>query len=240
MNRPVKTVAIIGAGTAGLCSAKHALASNMQVTIFETADQVGGTWVYTEDVGSDEHGLDVHTAMYKGLRTNLPIEIMGYPDFPIPSRENNSYVAASEIIQFLNLYAKTFNLLEHIKFKHYVVRIRPLVNVEQAVCWELIVRNLAEDRVDTYHFDAILVCNGHYHTPHWPQFPGRDLFQGQQIHSHKFRCSDPFKGELMSGWLLRTVFVKFTCWRVSQSLESNSGEGALLLIRKVMLFASRK
>lgn len=61
-------VAVIGAGTAGMCAAKHALAQGHTVTIYEQARKVGGTWVYTDDIGSDEYGLDVHSSMYKGLQ----------------------------------------------------------------------------------------------------------------------------------------------------------------------------
>ena len=66
MNMP--HVAVIGAGMSGLCSARHALANRMEVTIFEQTSQLGGTWVYTEATGQDEFGLDIHTSMYHGLR----------------------------------------------------------------------------------------------------------------------------------------------------------------------------
>lgn len=61
-------IAVIGAGTAGLCAARHAIANNCEVTVFEQAKQVGGTWVYTDQVGKNEYGLDVHTSMYQGLQ----------------------------------------------------------------------------------------------------------------------------------------------------------------------------
>lgn len=61
-------VAIIGAGASGLCSARHALANGLRVTVFEQAGELGGTWVYTDDVGTDEYGMPIHTSMYKGLR----------------------------------------------------------------------------------------------------------------------------------------------------------------------------
>lgn len=61
-------VAVIGAGTAGLCAAKTALQNGLEVTVFELAKQVGGTWVYTDTVGTDEYGLEVHTSMYQGLQ----------------------------------------------------------------------------------------------------------------------------------------------------------------------------
>lgn len=61
-------IAVIGAGTAGLCAAKTAIQYGFDVTVFEQASQVGGTWVYSDAVGTDKYGLDVHTSMYQGLQ----------------------------------------------------------------------------------------------------------------------------------------------------------------------------
>lgn len=61
-------IAVIGAGTAGLCAAKHSLQNGFDVTVFEQAAQVGGTWVYTDNIGKDTFGLDVHSSMYQGLQ----------------------------------------------------------------------------------------------------------------------------------------------------------------------------
>lgn len=61
-------ICVIGAGTAGLCAAKTALQHGLKVTVFELSKQVGGTWVYSDNVGKDEFGLDVHTSMYQGLQ----------------------------------------------------------------------------------------------------------------------------------------------------------------------------
>lgn len=182
-------VCVIGAGTAGLSGAKHSLSAGMEVTVFEQARSVGGTWVYTDDIGKDQYGLEIHSSMYKGLKTNLPKELMGYPDFPIPSQEN-SYIPSEDMLSFLQLYAKHFGIEKKIKFEHHVVRVRPHGESQ----WEVIVRDLPNDKLETYIFDAILVCNGHYHTPAYPEYPGRKLFRGKQIHSHDFRCADPFKG----------------------------------------------
>lgn len=67
----IKKVCVIGAGTAGLCAAKYSLANGMEVTVFEQANQVGGTWVYSDEIGKNKHGIDVHTSMYKGLQYEL-------------------------------------------------------------------------------------------------------------------------------------------------------------------------
>lgn len=69
-NNKMIRVAVIGAGAAGLCAARH-LASKphlYQVHVFEKSDQVGGTWIYTEDTGKDKYGLAVHSSMYRNLK----------------------------------------------------------------------------------------------------------------------------------------------------------------------------
>ena len=57
-------VCVIGAGAAGLCAARHLLAATPSVTpvVFEQSGVLGGTWVYTDEVGRDgRHGLPIHS-----------------------------------------------------------------------------------------------------------------------------------------------------------------------------------
>lgn len=65
---PIKTVAIIGAGTSGLVSAKYSLAQGYDVTIYEQNEQLGGIWWYTEETGHNQYGLEIHSPMYTKLR----------------------------------------------------------------------------------------------------------------------------------------------------------------------------
>lgn len=62
------SIAIIGAGASGLTAARHAIAQGHDVTVFEQNEQLGGIWVFDEKVGRNKYGIQVHTAMYKGLR----------------------------------------------------------------------------------------------------------------------------------------------------------------------------
>lgn len=119
---------------------------------------------------------------------------MGYPDFPIPD-QSKSYIPQKDMLTFLELYAQKFNVYPHIKFEHFVIRVRPYNDEDQ---WEIIVRDLPNNTYNTYIFDAIIVCNGHYHTPAMPKYPGKELYKGQQIHSHNYRSADPFTGKTMS------------------------------------------
>lgn len=61
-------IAVIGAGLGGLCAAKYAKHSGHLVTIFEQCNVIGGTWVYSDAIGVDEQGLNIHTSMYHNLR----------------------------------------------------------------------------------------------------------------------------------------------------------------------------
>lgn len=53
---------------AGLVTAKHSIAHGHEVTVFEQNEELGGVWVYTDQTGKNKYGVNIHSAMYKGLR----------------------------------------------------------------------------------------------------------------------------------------------------------------------------
>lgn len=63
-------VCVIGAGATGLTSTKQVVSypDEFDVIVFEKSSEVGGLWNYTDSIDVDEHGLPVHTSMYKNLR----------------------------------------------------------------------------------------------------------------------------------------------------------------------------
>lgn len=61
-------VVIVGAGAAGLCVGKYCLEEGHRIVIYEQTEQLGGTWNYTDSIGRDELGLEIHTSMYRDLR----------------------------------------------------------------------------------------------------------------------------------------------------------------------------
>lgn len=62
-------IAVIGAGAAGLASAKNAIEKGHNVTIYEQSGALGGIWWYTNKIGEDNYGVPIHTPMYQGLRS---------------------------------------------------------------------------------------------------------------------------------------------------------------------------
>jgi len=181
----VSKLCVIGAGAAGLVTIKHGIDFGCKVTAFEQTENVGGLWNYTDKVG-----VDVHTSMYRDLETNLPIELMAYPDEPFPVNEN-SFVPSNTVLEYYQSYADKYKLREAIMFNQQVIRVRPL----QDDSWEVMVKNLKTGAIETHFFDAVLVCNGHYHASFIPAFEGHKIFKGRQIHSHNYRCAEPFRDE---------------------------------------------
>ncbi|XP_047360681.1 flavin-containing monooxygenase FMO GS-OX5 isoform X4 [Vespa velutina] len=165
--------AVIGAGAAGLAALRHFASGTYkdEIVCYEKTEEIGGTWVYREETGLDRYNLPIHTSMYKSLRTNLPKEVMGFPDFPIPDRPE-SYLTRNEILQFLNSYCDHFKLREYIRFLHHVEYVEPTSEDRK---WSVKVKNLKENVVKTETFDAIMVCNGHYFEPFIPNLKGMDL-----------------------------------------------------------------
>ncbi|GLV31080.1 Flavin-containing monooxygenase 1 [Carabus blaptoides fortunei] len=181
-------VCVIGAGAAGLVSARQATHPKYghQCTIFEQTSDLGGTWVYTDQTGLDEFGIPIHTSMYKNLRTNLPKEAMVFPEFPIPDCEE-SYLTQEQILKLINDYADHFKLRPLIQFCHRVRLIEP-----QGSGWKVTVTDLKRGVDKVYNYDAVMICNGHYHTPSVPEIQGNERFAGEQVHSHDFRNADDY------------------------------------------------
>lgn len=61
--------------------------------------------------------------------------------------------------------------------------------------FQLLVKNLPENRDNIHKFDVIFVCNGHYAVPFIPKLNGFDQFAGKQMHSHHYRKPETFKGK---------------------------------------------
>ncbi|KAK7870403.1 hypothetical protein R5R35_003739 [Gryllus longicercus] len=192
-------VAVIGAGAAGVACARHVAHSDAGHTcvVYEQNGQLGGTWVYDERTGENEYGVPIHTSMYKSLRTNLPKEIMGFPEFPIPKNEE-SYIPAKDILKLIDDYATHYNVKQHIKFHRRVLRVHPRGGEGgdggEGGGWEVTVRDVRTGEDATERFDAVMVCNGHYWKPYIPTLAGAESFSGEQLHSHDYRTPLRFRG----------------------------------------------
>lgn len=120
-------------------------------------------------------------------RTNVPYQIMEYPDFHYPN-DIISYPSHSDVLKYLNSYAEHFDVKRHIQFSHLVIRVRPVKNTK----WEIIVKNLPNNTYETKIYDLVFICNGHYSKPFVSEIPGAHDFGGKIIHSHDFRTAEAY------------------------------------------------
>ncbi|XP_070839335.1 uncharacterized protein [Chaetodon trifascialis] len=196
----LQRVAVIGAGAAGLCAARHIL-SRLNVfappVVFELTDKVGGTWCYDERTGTYDNGQPIHSSMYRDLRTNLPKEVMMFPDFPFDPKLN-SFLPHQEIQRYLESYCQSHNIWPHIRFNTVVENVKPVVlateGKETRTTWEVTTSDSSGDE-KTETFDAVFVCSGHYSDPHIPDIPGIENFKGKVLHSHTYRYAEPFSNQ---------------------------------------------
>ena len=203
-----KKVCIIGAGASGLCAARHIIKINDEASatklipvIFEKNNAVGGTWIYTDETSELEH-----SSMYKNLYTNLPKECMAFPDYPFPSSEN-SYLHHTQVRQYLENYSNHFNLQKCIKFRTEVLHVKPIKqNGHQTNSsvkrrderWLVTSKNLDTGIIETNEFVGVVVSNGHYSVPYYPDISGlENNFKGTLSHSHTYREPEAFRNKVV-------------------------------------------
>ena len=81
-NGTSRSVAVIGAGAAGLISAKVLREAGHTVRVFERQAAAGGTWIYdplTDAQRMKQSGRPVYSSVYASLRTNLPTALSLLP-----------------------------------------------------------------------------------------------------------------------------------------------------------------
>ncbi|XP_023348013.1 flavin-containing monooxygenase FMO GS-OX2 [Eurytemora carolleeae] len=120
-------IAIVGAGAAGLNAARHvAHTYNCIPTVFEKNSSFGGVWVYNPNTGIDQRGEKIQSSMYRDLRTNLPKDVMMFPDVPYKESLNESFVHHTEVLDYLNEFVDKFEIKKYIHFNTKVVSIKPI------------------------------------------------------------------------------------------------------------------
>jgi len=167
-----KRVAVIGAGAAGLCAAKHLLAKQHDVVVFEMGSHVGGLWVYENDNGI--------SPAYRSLHLNSEARVTAYQDFPFPEG-TPLYPDHWQVHSYLKAYAEKFQLLPHIRFHSPVVKLEA-----QDQSWSVTVKGKAAE-----HFDAVVIGTGHQGKPLHPEWASE--FKGEYLHAHNYRVPEPFR-----------------------------------------------
>lgn len=195
-------VAVIGAGTSGLLTARELLREHHRVTVFEKSNKLGGTWLYEPRVESDDDVLHldpkrsvVHSSLYSSLRTNLPRPLMGFSDYSLDDKsygDQRTFPGHEEVLKFLQDFANEFRVTEVIRFNSEVVRVDSS-DGGFVVEWKTMEVGSTEEV-----FDAVVVCNGHHTEPQVADdVPGIEEWSRKQVHSHNYRIPEPYRDQVV-------------------------------------------
>lgn len=172
----VKRVAIIGAGVAGLQTARQLVEAGIECVIFEKAQDVGGVW----RENYDDFGLQV------------PKELYEFPGFPYPKhQEVDLFPRGPQVQSYIQSYAEAHGLFGLIRFG---TPVQGLTRLTDKRGWA--VRFEHEGNVVVEEFDYCVTCTGMYSGhPHLPQHKGAETFEGKILHSCTFLDKEQVRGK---------------------------------------------
>ncbi len=164
MNATSNTVAVLGAGVAGLAAAKTLAQHGFDVTVYEARSELGGVWANN----------------YRSLRVLEPKWVYGYPDWPWP-RETPLFPPASDVRAYLDGYAQHFGIRDRIQLNAPIVEAAPTGDGR----WRIVAERDGER--DSAECDYFVMAPGMFNLKKVPDWPGKETFAGEVIHSSEFR-----------------------------------------------------
>jgi putative flavoprotein involved in K+ transport len=156
-------VVIIGAGSAGLATAALLREQAIDPLVLEAGPEPGAVW----------------RTRYDRLRLHTPRLLSGLPGLRIPRRYGR-WVTRDDLIAYFHAYAA-----------HHALDVRTHARVERIVrdgdAWRL------EMPAEPIHARSVVVATGYNASPFIPDWPGRESFTGELIHSAEYANPAPFR-----------------------------------------------
>jgi putative flavoprotein involved in K+ transport len=155
---------VIGAGTAGLAAAATLRGAGIEVIVLEQTDKVGAAW----------------RSRYDGLRLNTTGWMSTQPGFRASRRRYGEFPSRDMWVQYLEDYAEHHHI--DVRFGTQVRRLESANGAWQA----------QTDRGDL-RARLVIVATGFDRDPNLPDWPGRNGFTGELIHSSAYRNPEPYR-----------------------------------------------
>jgi dimethylaniline monooxygenase (N-oxide forming) len=220
-------IAIIGAGFAGLASAKVLRALGHDVTVFEKAPDVGGVWSTTR--------------RYPGLKTQNNKQTYHFSDHKMP-RAYPQWLESEQVQAYLESYVERFDLAPVLRLDTEVTHATPTPEKDG---WQVTAGG------ETTRFDHIVVANGIFCEPAMPPLEGVDVLEshgGRLIATSELRSLDEVRDRhvVMVGYgksacdvavevskvaASTTVVARNLLWKVPRKLKGVLNYKYLLLTR---------
>ena len=144
-------IAIVGAGFAGLSSARVLRRLGHEVTVYEKTPDVGGVWS--------------RTRRYPGLRTQNDKGTYALSELKMP-RDYPEWPSGAQVQQYLELYVERFGLAPCIRLETPVTLAEPTDDG-----WAVTAAGSTE------HYDHLVVASGVFSKPFIPPIDGIDILE---------------------------------------------------------------
>ncbi len=157
------SIAILGAGAAGLCLAMRLKQRGFhRFTIYEKSDRIGGTW---------------RDNTYPGAGCDVPSHLYSF-SFEPKFDWSRVYAMQPEILRYLEYCVRKYKLLPHLRCGVEITRAQW---DEAAARWCLIART-----GEQFVASIVVSGTGQLNRPHMPDIPGIEEFAGTLFHSARW------------------------------------------------------
>ncbi len=163
---------IIGAGPAGLGTARSLQRAGIRFDVLERQSAIGGIW--NGDAG--------RTPMYATAHFISSSTVSGFPDYPMPSGYPD-YPGWRQILDYLRAFARDNDLERRVELGSEV---RHVARVNDA--WEVSIAGGS-----TRRYRGVVLASGHQWTPRVPTYPG--TFTGTAYHAFDYWSPDEMRGK---------------------------------------------
>lgn len=157
-------IVIVGAGSAGLATAALLRRAGFEPLLLEAGPEPGAAW----------------RSRYDRLRLHTPRLLSGLPGRRIPRRYGR-WVSRDDLIAYFREYAQAERL--DVRTGVRVERIDP-----DGEAW------LLHTADGALRAETAIVATGYNAAPRIPDWPGRDGFTGELVHSSSYRNAEPYRG----------------------------------------------
>jgi cation diffusion facilitator CzcD-associated flavoprotein CzcO len=154
---------VIGAGMAGIMAAIKARDAGFgDVTVYEKADRLGGTW---------------RENTYPGVACDVPSHLYSY-SFAPNAAWSHLFSPGAEIRAYLETVARRFDVERQVHFGTEVIELRFDDTVGR---WSIVTGDGERDEAS-----VVIAATGVLHHPRYPDIPGLDTFGGPVFHSARW------------------------------------------------------
>lgn len=175
----MQNVAIIGAGPAGLVTARWLQEEGFRPVLFEQGEHLGGQWC----------GGAAHSGVWPSMCTNTSRVMSAFSDLD-HGPEVPTYPSNQQMRAYLQRYARRFGLDEVLRTQSRVVEV-----AQEGDGWRVGVL-AANGSVRQERFSKVVVASGRYNKPRIPATMGIETFSGSGgvLHTFQYRGAARFQG----------------------------------------------